>query len=339
MLIERKFLAATLAVFLYIGGTISFAHAQSETPIPSDEQVESTASTVEDKGPANRVIRQLGIGLNVQVPKPNIASGLQIQPMSINVLFANYPSMGLRFFDNKSTRDVYVPQANEAEYRGFLKYAGQGLIFAYAVPQVKYTAVPSACNGTWDKEVVANPDKITDNLVPKEVFSLSDPIIINGYTRLNGSVAEPAETKTTIGSLTMDSPIKFFYRRNDCSDDGIGNKNCHLVDIIEAQEITFSAMASGNNYVWDISNPSIKSAYYANINFSEYRSIDDCSISLGPPVDGACGAANGQSFSEAPKSGLCVSGTASRVKRSNGWMWTCNGISGGASAVCEGYRR
>lgn len=49
-------------------------------------------------------------------------------------------------------------------------------------------------------------------------------------------------------------------------------------------------------------------------------------------TDGACGAANSQSFSSAPTANLCSSGTPSAVSDSDGkWTWTCTGTDGCAS--------
>src|SRR5262249_6136593 len=54
-----------------------------------------------------------------------------------------------------------------------------------------------------------------------------------------------------------------------------------------------------------------------------------------PPVDGACGAANGVATATAPTSGLCNSGTASAVPGSGPFSWTCTGSGGGATASCS----
>jgi hypothetical protein len=54
-----------------------------------------------------------------------------------------------------------------------------------------------------------------------------------------------------------------------------------------------------------------------------------------PVVTGVCGSANGQSFTTAPASGLCATGTASSVTGSGPWSWTCEGSGGGSSAACS----
>jgi hypothetical protein len=58
-----------------------------------------------------------------------------------------------------------------------------------------------------------------------------------------------------------------------------------------------------------------------------------CSASL--EVDGACGPANGSSFSSAPSTGLCSAGTASAVTGSGPWSWSCYGLNGGITASCS----
>jgi len=57
-------------------------------------------------------------------------------------------------------------------------------------------------------------------------------------------------------------------------------------------------------------------------------------------VNGACGTANGLSFSALPSANLCSAGTASAVGEpytagSYGWAWSCNGEYGGTNASCS----
>jgi hypothetical protein len=53
-------------------------------------------------------------------------------------------------------------------------------------------------------------------------------------------------------------------------------------------------------------------------------------------VNGACGTANGGSFSAAPAANLCSAGTATAVTNPSGsWSWSCNGGYGGTNASCS----
>lgn len=54
----------------------------------------------------------------------------------------------------------------------------------------------------------------------------------------------------------------------------------------------------------------------------------------GPPVNGACGAAQGLSFPQAPVANLCAVGAASAVGGGAAWGWTCAGSNGGQAASC-----
>ncbi len=56
---------------------------------------------------------------------------------------------------------------------------------------------------------------------------------------------------------------------------------------------------------------------------------------LPPAVNGSCSAANNQSFTSAPASNLCSSGTASPMTGSGPWNWTCAGSDGGTTANCS----
>jgi hypothetical protein len=52
-------------------------------------------------------------------------------------------------------------------------------------------------------------------------------------------------------------------------------------------------------------------------------------------VNGACGSANGSSFSAAPTANLCSAGTASAITNPGSWTWSCNGQYGGTNASCS----
>jgi hypothetical protein len=56
-------------------------------------------------------------------------------------------------------------------------------------------------------------------------------------------------------------------------------------------------------------------------------------------VNGACGSSNGQTFSSAPTTNLCNSGTATTVNvNGSGWMWQCMGSIVGTAAVCTAQK-
>lgn len=53
------------------------------------------------------------------------------------------------------------------------------------------------------------------------------------------------------------------------------------------------------------------------------------------PVNGACGASNGGTFSIVPTSNLCTTGTTSSVIGTGPWIWSCSGTGGGTTASCS----
>ena len=65
----------------------------------------------------------------------------------------------------------------------------------------------------------------------------------------------------------------------------------------------------------------------------------NASCSANIKVNGVCGGSNGQSFSTAPTTNLCTSGTASAVTGSGPWGWTCSGVNGGSTASCSANLR
>jgi hypothetical protein len=52
-------------------------------------------------------------------------------------------------------------------------------------------------------------------------------------------------------------------------------------------------------------------------------------------VNGACGTANGLSFSSVPTANLCSAGTATAVTNPGSWTWSCNGEYTGTNASCS----
>jgi hypothetical protein len=53
------------------------------------------------------------------------------------------------------------------------------------------------------------------------------------------------------------------------------------------------------------------------------------------PGSGVCGSSNNQSFTSAPTTGFCNSGTATAVTGAGPWNWTCTGANGGNTATCS----
>ncbi len=53
------------------------------------------------------------------------------------------------------------------------------------------------------------------------------------------------------------------------------------------------------------------------------------------PTNGACGSANGGTFSTAPTSNLCQSGNPTAVAGSGPWNWSCEGLNGGTTQNCS----
>ncbi|MCK9578304.1 PKD domain-containing protein [bacterium] len=69
------------------------------------------------------------------------------------------------------------------------------------------------------------------------------------------------------------------------------------------------------------------------IGCGPYR--EKCWAYKATPVNGQCGTSNGGSFSSAPTSGLCNSGTASSITGTGPWYWNCNGINLGSTVSCS----
>ncbi|MEI7891409.1 MAG: hypothetical protein WCI36_05610 [bacterium] len=79
---------------------------------------------------------------------------------------------------------------------------------------------------------------------------------------------------------------------------------------------------SGDGWSWNCSG----SECAGSVNCSALQKI------ILSPVDGSCGASNGQSLPAAPTANLCSTGSSSS---SGSWSWSCLGQNGGSPASCS----
>jgi len=93
-----------------------------------------------------------------------------------------------------------------------------------------------------------------------------------------------------------------------------------------AQSTIYDLMYWPNNwYLYDVAG-NYESQYGVETTFTTGTTA---------AVNGACGSANGLSFSSLPTANLCSAGTASAVTNPGSWTWTCNGQYGGTNASCS----
>lgn len=97
------------------------------------------------------------------------------------------------------------------------------------------------------------------------------------------------------------------------------------------------AFAANIQYTYDSLNRLIKVDYGNGTTIQYTYDADGNRVTkiTQSPVNGACGSSNGGTFTSAPTSNLCSSGTASSVSGSGPWSWTCAGANGGTDATCS----
>lgn len=290
-----------------------------------------------------RVVSPLG-GYYTQAPALGVSTGIRLDAGVTNILFNNWPGIGPRFVTNSSGKDIFVPQAKQAEFQSFLDRAPAiGVAVNYAVApyfdSVKgvpyYTASPSvlAVCGPW------TPNQISA-AVPAVANSAS-PVIVNSYTMMPASLATQT---TSIGSTAQGaSALQYVYVRQanagpgggqDCSNDDEGHSVCTPVAFMQDQSVGFQSVGSANaGYTWNPQTPVAK--LYVSLNGGGYNLVatNDCTKSYPPAINGTCGSANGLNYTVQPSANLCATGNASPVtpNGTNSWGWTCDGM--GANAT------
>ncbi len=133
---------------------------------------------------------------------------------------------------------------------------------------------------------------------------------------------------------------------------------CGVIDYVDSSYLINCSQVSGA--VGDKGTVSLDFPLNTNVDLSQVRvgifqegsaalsgvMIDDAAVYLGAsttvsttppptPTNGACGSANGGTYSSAPTTNLCSAGTASSVSGSGPWSWTCAGLNGGTTASCS----
>lgn len=287
---------------------------------------------------------QFAVQSKTQAPDPSLGTtpskGIRFNDGVSNVFFRSYSTatgsqfIPPGFFDNSSGKDLFVPQGSSPELKGFIDAISTiGVTASYAVEPGTYTAQPPSLNG-------CNGFTPLGIMIPQVPANPPDPsslIVVNGYTRLAGTQAapQPSATTTTIGSTVLgNGPIQFTYSRNDCSSD---KQCCNPVTFVDAQQVTFVAVATSTRGVYQWGPQAPQNILYVSVNGGTYSVVTDCSASYAPTcvVNGQCGSSEGDTFSSAPSSNLCSTGTASTVSGSGPWIWTCAGSNGGTTASCS----
>ncbi len=249
---------------------------------------------------------------------PALSMGIRLDAGIRDVLFNNFSTVGPRFVSNLSGNDFFVPQKTGKEYLSFITSPPSGVTIDYAVVPRIYTATPSPAYATCG---TPSPSSI-DVSVPTAANSTS-PVIVHSYSLVLNPL-NPSTTQTTVGTTTQgQSPAHFNYTRQDCSTDDEGNNVCTTANFLEDQQLVFSATGGLPSFSWGA--PVVTSSISS-----------DCSKPYAPPINGVCGAANGDYSSTAPSTGLCSSGNASAVTTgsSGTWTWMCSGVNGGSNQSC-----
>lgn len=76
-------------------------------------------------------------------------------------------------------------------------------------------------------------------------------------------------------------------------------------------------------------------AWSESLGWIHFSSATDVYNVQATPLNGICGASDGQKLASAPTTNLCSSGVAGTVTGSGPWAWNCAGLFGGNDAQCS----
>jgi len=157
------------------------------------------------------------------------------------------------------------------------------------------------------------------NVMPTFTFStLMDPALFdsnhvylqthNSPTVIPTTFVLSTSAGQTVVTLTPTAPLA----ESTIYDVVIGTPNWDLYDVAGNSFTASGYIAYSNGYVFSTFTTGTTAA-----------------------VNGACGSANGLSFSSVPTANLCSAGTASAVTNPGSWNWSCNGQYTGTNASCS----
>ncbi len=266
-----------------------------------------------------------------------------------------------RWVDNSGSEAYFVPFKSAREWTSFVATAN-----AHGLPGVSLThcARPSGPTATF---AVSPPyagctsSQINaPNVYGRTGISLSPvPGISRNFTCHNGLTAIQSRLQWIAGDADLVSPGHISWNRNfkfspDLTLTADGQLRSTSINQGDEVELDWTASpSSGTTCVagggWHgsksaqgtyIDTPLVTTTYtLACTGSNTLTSTTSVAVVVipppPPPGNGACGSANGASFSSAPTSGLCSAGTASAVSGSGPWNWSCSGSNGGTAASCS----
>lgn len=173
--------------------------------------------------------------------------------------------------------------------------------------------------------IFINNDLVADNVsfaIPKSFTSISYFSLVL-YSSKTGAKYYVDDIYLTDGS----NP--FTFNRPDCGSDAgklIETTPTNLCDVGTAGTVTFD----GSKWSWDCVSGAVSQSCRAY-------------LATTAPVDGTCGAWDGETFNTwPPLDELCELRASlvvpSMVETINGYTWTCSGINGGTSDYCSGNK-
>lgn len=237
---------------------------------------------------------------------------------------ADGPDAGVMSFPKTSSNQGFVLTHNEPANGDF---SSSGLVSNYTL--VMDVLWPAASNGEWRALLQTSVDNSDDADWFVGNSALGNGIGILDYfsslvTDQWYRIALVARTAATNGML------QFFV-------DGRFVGEVMVDDLEHRWALGPTALLFADN------DNETEQGYVAGILFagyamtkSEVLGMGKASMYLQPlAVNGACGTANGGTFTSAPTSNLCSEGNHTTVSGTGPWTWTCHGINGGTSDSCS----
>jgi hypothetical protein len=261
--------------------------------------------------------------------------------------------------------DLYWSSSNITNYPWMVNMGDDGSVFLFGKTFSYYVwpvrggqsgslgslAISKAGTGTGS--VSSNPARISCGAICTANFAVGQSIVLtattdigscfaswSGCSSTNANECTVTATRAKSVTATFNTTVPTTYTVTGSVTLGNGTVSC--TSPVNSGSSSTCTVTPASGYQIDTftdngidKKGSVVGGSYSITNVTANHTIA-ATFSLIPPsaVNGTCGSSNGGTFTTAPTTNCCITGTTSTVTGSGPWGWTCTGSNGGTTATC-----